>query len=133
MMEIRLLLEPAGAAFAATNASSAELASALEAHNRATAAINLPEFEYWDSELHHRIVSCSRNELLREMHNVLRVLRNQSAWYGMKQRSYSPERRDRYCTEHAAIVEALHRRDPEGARGAMRVHLNSVAANLLGL
>lgn len=132
MMEIRLMLEPAAAAFAATHASSAELARVLDAHGQATAVAGLPEFERWDSELHHRIFSCSRNELLREMHNVLRVLRNQPAWFEMKQRSFSPERRERYCAEHQAVVEALMRRDPDGARAAMQSHLKTVEANMLG-
>jgi DNA-binding FadR family transcriptional regulator len=132
MMEIRLLLEPAAAAFAATHASSAELARVQDAHREAVAVTELPEFERWDSELHHRIFSCSRNELLREMHNVLRVLRNQPAWFEMKQRSFSPERRERYCVEHQAVVDALMRRDSEAARAAMQSHLKTVEANMLG-
>jgi DNA-binding FadR family transcriptional regulator len=132
MMEIRLLLEPPAAAFAATNASSAELDRVVEAHERASAATDMPEFERCDAELHHRVFACSRNELLREMHNVLRVLRNQTAWFEMKRRSYSEARRQHYCGEHQALVDALRRRDPEGARNAMRVHLLSVEANLLG-
>ena len=131
MMEIRRLLEPAAAAFAATNASTAELGRVAEAHQLATAAIEMPEFERWDSELHHRIFACSRNELLREMHNVLRVLRNQNAWFEMKKRSFTEERRQRYCAEHQALVDALFHRDPEGARNAMLAHLQSVEANLL--
>jgi GntR family transcriptional regulator, hexuronate regulon transcriptional repressor len=132
MMEIRLLLEPAAAAFAATNASSAELARVFDAHREAVAATAMPEFERWDSELHHRIFSCSRNELLREMHNVLRLLRNQPAWFEMKQRSFSEPRRTHYCAEHQVLVDALVRRDPDGARGAMQMHLKTVEANLLG-
>ena len=131
MMEIRRLLEPAAAAFAATNASSAELGRVAEAHQLATAATEMPEFERWDSELHHRIFACSRNELLREMHNVLRVLRNQNAWFEMKRRSFSEARRRQYCAEHQTLVDALHHRDPEGARNAMLAHLQSVEANLL--
>ena len=33
---------------------------------------------------------------------------------------------ERSATEHAAIVEALVKRDPEGAAGAMRAHLTSI-------
>ena len=77
MMEIRQLLEPAAAAFAATNASATELGKVAEAHRHAVAATVLPDFEHWDAELHHRVFACSRNELLREIHNVLRILRNQ--------------------------------------------------------
>jgi DNA-binding FadR family transcriptional regulator len=132
MMEIRLLLEPAAAAFAATNASSVELSRVVEAHHQAVEAREMPEFERWDSELHHRIFACSRNELLREIHNVLRVLRNQPAWFEMKMRSLSEDRRKRYCEEHQAVVNALLRRDPDGARTTMQSHLKTVEANILG-
>lgn len=132
MMEIRQLLEPNAAAFAATNASASELEQVVEAHHQAVASRELPEFERWDSEFHHRVFACCRNELLREMHNVLRVLRNQTLWFDMKKRAFSEERRLRYCDEHQAIVDALFRRDPVGAREAMLAHLRTVESNLLG-
>lgn len=132
MMEIRQLLEPTAAAFAATNASAGELARVAEAHRRALGATEMPDFEHWDAELHHRVFACSRNELLREMHNVLRLLRNQTPWFEMKKRSFSEDRRRRYCSEHQAFVDALFRRDPDAARSAMYVHLRTVEANMLG-
>ena len=132
MMELRLLLEPAAAAFAATNASKAELAIVEEAHRAALAATEMPEFERWDTEFHHRIFACSRNELLREMHNILRVLRNQAPWFEMKKRSFSDQRRQKYCGEHEAIMASLLRRDPDEARAAMFAHLKTVEANILG-
>ncbi|WP_137388748.1 FadR/GntR family transcriptional regulator [Rhodoligotrophos defluvii] len=132
MMEVRLLLEPAAAASAATTASAAEINAVREAHDAACNATDMPEFEHWDAEFHHRIFGCCRNELLREIHNVLRMLRNQAPWFDMKQRSFSEERRQRYCTEHAAILEAILRRDPSAARSAMQAHLVNVEQNLLG-
>jgi DNA-binding GntR family transcriptional regulator len=48
----------------------------------------------------------------------------------MKRRAFSEERRRRYCDEHRALVNALVRRDPEGARTAMLAHLRSVESNL---
>ena len=131
LMEIRQLLEPEAAAFAATNASAAELGRVMEAHRMAEATTAMPEFEQWDAELHHRVFACSRNELLREMHNILRVLRNQSPWFEMKKRSFSEERRLTYCREHEVVVEALSRRDPDGARKAMQEHLRTVETNML--
>jgi DNA-binding FadR family transcriptional regulator len=132
MMEIRLLIEPTAAAVAATGASAAELERVEEAHRAAIEASEMPEFERWDAELHHRIFACSRNELLKDLHNLLHVLRNQSPWFEMKKRSFTEERRQLYCREHDAIVAALRARDPEAARRAMLAHLRTVEANLLG-
>ena len=132
MMEIRQLLEPAAAAFAATNASVSELNAVQEACNNADAATDMPDFEHWDAEFHHRLFICARNEFLREIHNIMRILRNQPLWLAMKKRSFSEERRQTYCVEHQAILDALLRRDPEQARRAMLVHLQTVERNLLG-
>ena len=132
MMEIRELLEPAAAAFAATNASAGEIEAVREAHLAACDAIDMPGFEHWDAEFHHRIFACSRNDFLREIHNLMRVLRNQAPWFEMKKRSFSEERRQIYCQEHEAILVALSKRDSDSAREAMLQHLKSVGRNLLG-
>jgi DNA-binding FadR family transcriptional regulator len=132
MMEIRQLLEPAAAAFAATNASLSELNAVKEAHEAACVANEMPRFEQWDAEFHQRIFACSRNEFLKEIHNVMRILRNQAPWFEMKQRSFSEERRLTYCSQHQAILKALFARDPKGCREAMLAHLRTVESNLLG-
>jgi len=132
MMELRLLLEPLAASNAAIHASSAQLAAIEEAHGEAINATDIVTFERWDAELHHRIFACSRNELLRGIYDLLHVLRNQSPWFDMKKRSFSEERRQTYCQQHGAIVEAMLRRDPEAAHAAMVAHLRRVEANMLG-
>lgn len=132
MMEIRLLLEPSAAQFAATNASISELNLVRDAHQSAIESADMPTFEHWDAEFHNRIFACSRNDFLKEIHNVMRILRNQSPWFEMKKRTFSEERRLKYCDEHAAILEALMQRNPEGARSAMLAHLQTVQKNLLG-
>lgn len=132
MMEFRLLLEPAAAELAAINASAAELAAIRDAHAAAKAAAAMPDFEHWDTELHRRIFAAARNGLLHEMHELLRILRTQAPWFEMKQRSFSEARRQAYCAQHEAIVDAIERRLPADASAAMRAHLRSVRENLLG-
>jgi DNA-binding FadR family transcriptional regulator len=132
MMEVRLLLEPVASAYAAINASATQLAGIEEAHREATAAAEMVDFEHWDAELHHRIFACSRNDLLRGIYQLLYVLRNQSPWFDMKKRSFSEERRLRYCDQHDGIVAAILRRDPEAARAETLAHLRTVEANILG-
>lgn len=125
-MEIRLLVEPAAAASAATNASATQLVRIENAHHNATSASALTDFERWDTEFHQLICDCSRNDLLHEIHNVLTVLRNQSQWFEMKRRSFSEELRRTYCTEHGRILEAITQRLPAEARVAMHAHLTTV-------
>lgn len=132
MMELRLLLEPLAASNAAIHASSTQLAAIEKAHIEATNATDIMSFERWDSALHHHIFSCSRNELLRAMYDLLHVLRDQSPWFDMKKRSFSEARRQTYCRQHGAIVEAMLRRDPDASRAATVTHLKTVEANMLG-
>jgi DNA-binding FadR family transcriptional regulator len=132
MMELRLLLEPSAAAFAATNASAAEIELVRAAHDRACVADDVATFEHWDAELHHRIFTCSRNALLKDLDDLLRTLRNRSPWLELKRRSFSQDRRLRYCDEHAAVVDAVLRRSPDEARAAMQAHLETVRANVIG-
>jgi len=132
MMEIRQLLEPTAASFAATNASATELNAVREAHKIACESQDMPTFEHWDAEFHHRIFACSRNDFLKEIHNLMRILRNQAPWFEMKKRSFSEERRGIYCSEHQTVLDALLRRDPESASQAMLAHLRTVERNLLG-
>jgi DNA-binding FadR family transcriptional regulator len=130
IMEIRQLLEPAAASFAATSASVGELNAIQEAHDGACEALDMPSFERWDAAFHQRIFFCTRNNFLREIHNLVQVLRNQTPWFEMKKRSFSEARRKIYCAEHQIVMNALLRRDPLAAKEAMFTHLRTVANNL---
>jgi DNA-binding FadR family transcriptional regulator len=132
LMEIRRLIEPAASSYAATNASISELEAVRESHLLAVEAKDMPTFEKYDAEFHHRIFECCRNDFLKEIHNLIRTIRNQSLWVDMKKRSFSEERRLIYCNEHQAILDCLLKRNPEGAKNATLKHLNSVQFNLLG-
>lgn len=132
IMDVRLMLEPPATARAATNASIAELARIRIAHEKACDSTELAAFEHWDAELHEKIFDATRNDFLRELHVLMRSVRNQTEWLTMKARSFSPERRARYCDEHAAIVAALAARDSGAAQAAMAAHLTTVRTNLLG-
>jgi DNA-binding FadR family transcriptional regulator len=130
MMAVRQIFEPRAAALAATNASAGDIHEVALAHATAVEATDMETFEHWDAELHQRIFAASRNELLNHLHEILRLIRNQDLWRDIKRRSFSPQRRQIYCEEHKAVVDALMRRDAEAAANAMRTHLDSVSRNL---
>src|SRR6202789_4595440 len=118
MMAVRQIFEPRVSALAATNASARDLREIEAAHEAAVEAADMATFEHWDAELHQRIFAGSRNELLNHLHEFLRLIRSQDQWLDIKRRSFSSERRRAYCQEHAAIVEALTRRDADVASTA---------------
>lgn len=66
------------------------------------------------------------------MFDVMNTARSLPVRGGLKRRTSTPERMRCHHIEHAAIVDALRDRDPDGAQGAMRGHLQHVSDNLLG-
>jgi len=132
VMNVRLIVEPQAASVAAANASEAALASIREAHEIATATIEMEAFEIWDGEFHKRIFAATRNEFLTNLHDIIYVIRNQSPWINLKKRTFRADRRAIYCKEHEAMVVALESRDSKSAAQAMRDHLETVARNLFG-
>jgi DNA-binding FadR family transcriptional regulator len=130
-MAARQIIEPKAAALAATKGNLADLNAIAAVHQTAVGADAFEPFEQCDAAFHELIFVASRNELLACLHAILKYIRNQEQWRGIKRRSFSPERRAEYCNEHAAIVQALLRRDSEAAEKAMLAHLDSVRRNLL--
>ena len=108
-----------------------DLNAIAAAHEKAVEAEGFEPFEQCDAAFHELIFIASRNELLAALHAMLRLIRSQEQWLGIKRRSFTPGRRADYCDEHAAIVRALLCRDAEAAEKAMLMHLDSVGRNLL--
>lgn len=132
LMAVRGIVEPQAAALAATTASAADLAQIAQAHAAAVAATDTALFEHWDAVLHQRIFAAARNDLLLSLHDILRVVRNRNPWIALKRKTFSENRRLDYCAQHAAILQALERRDADGAAEAMRAHMDAIALNLFG-
>lgn len=132
VMETRLLIEPSAAANAATSASFSELQRVRDAHERALESKDVHTFEEWDAEFHRRIFACCGNGLLKDINDLIGIVRTQPLWFNMKARTFSEESLKRNCDEHGVILENLLTRDPQGARNAMLDHLQSVRYYLLG-
>ena len=132
LMAVRTIVEPQATALAATMASAADLDQIAEAHHRASAETETAAFEHWDAVFHQRIFAAARNELLLSLHDILRVVRNRNPWIELKRKTFSENRRQDYCTQHAEILAALQSRDAEGAATAMRGHMDAIHVNLFG-
>ncbi len=123
--EVRAALEAEAARLAATRADQEELAELSE---YAQAIERLPrkalaEQTRADARFHATLVALSKNrELERLFHQLdakLALARRFSADENQSQRTRA---------EHRAILEALHRRDPEAAARAARAHIERFKA-----
>jgi GntR family transcriptional regulator, transcriptional repressor for pyruvate dehydrogenase complex len=123
LWEVRRVLEPALAEFAAariTDEELAELDAVLEQQRRKVEAgfIALEE----DTAFHNGIAEAARNTvMLRALDTLVDLLRQS------RERSLQQHDRPAYSLAgHRRILAALRRRDPEGARAEMLRHLRDI-------
>lgn len=132
IMEVRLIMEPHAAALAATRASSHELSRLKHALDKSLKAEDIQEFETWDAEIHLGIFEATKNAVLLHYCKEINAIRKQPAWFELKKRSLSPERRHLYNRQHRALVGAILARSPDEAYRLAREHALEVKVNLVG-
>jgi DNA-binding FadR family transcriptional regulator len=134
LLEARRAIEGESCALAATRIDDAQLAqlSDLIAEMRVdNQRDEILMSEDADRRFHELIASSTQNSGIIEAVKMLwdsrvRSPQNMSMSAKVRERGYKPP-----IEEHAAIVRALKRRDPEAARAAMREHLSRVIEDLL--
>lgn len=132
VMRARVLFEPMMAREAALNATSANIAEMNLCLLRGREASSWRRVEHWDNRFHRAIAESARNPLLLVMFDTLNTVRRAVAWGRLRSDPNGPQPDRRDFDEHDNIVSAISDRNPSGADNAMRVHLESVAARLLG-
>lgn len=132
MMRARLSLEPAIAREAAVNASDEAVRKVRAARDRAAAAPDWDTYEAEDDAFHRTIAKATGNILLVDLFDQLNQVRRTVAWNLVIRRTPRPPADHASFSEHDRITEAIAARDPAEAHAAMRDHLNSVAARLIG-
>jgi len=83
-----------------------------------------------DALFHLRIAEASGNSALVHLVHQLWSFRYSAMFRKLDEHFDSPERHQDAIAEHRKLVEAIERRDVEGARAAMTAHLDSVRAAL---
>ena len=131
----RAAVEGMAAYFAVLNATEADLAALDGIHGRLVAAFERGDTRACldiNTEFHDRIIDTARNPWLTKMHDMLRVHALLMRYYNLHQHT----RRDLTVPQHAAILEAMHAKDPDRARLAMEEHIianrDAAVANLPG-
>ena len=131
VMEVRLVIEPHAAFFAALRATDDDLVHLQHCLSKLEGAPNHANYARWDSTLHRALAEASHNALLLTLFDAVNAVRNQPGWTSVWQRIVTPNV-ETYRRQHADILTAVFARAPEQAREAMRVHLTSVHDSLIG-
>ena len=121
--EVRNILEPHIAALAATRTEQQHLRSLWEAFQSMDRNLDNPDgYIEADLDFHLALAEAAGNPLILSLlDSIVSLLREERI--RLFQIKGAPERSQRH---HKRILEAIERRDPEGAREAMRAHLQEV-------
>ncbi len=127
LIEIRQLLEPSAAAWAAERATPGERRALAEVVSRMQAVqpddpTLVETLERLDTELHHRIAVATHNPLLVRVMRSLMDLLSESRKRSLR----IPGQGLKSVRYHQAIARAINRTDPQAAARAMREHLEDV-------
>lgn len=124
--QFRLLIESYAARLVATNVTDeqiAQLTQIVEDYKATTLQLDLVASSQKDFELHHMIMQLSQNRIFEDLHSNYRniFLASQRLPMARHSRLWEP------AVEHERLVEAIARRDPEGAEYYMRLHITRAA------
>jgi len=131
LIQARLVLEPEFAAFAATNASPAHIEELHATTARSRSVKSWREYEATDNDFHRLIVEASQNGLLLGLMDIMQAVSRTVTWSRVRADETGPPVDHHSFSEHEAIVDAIARRDAQGAREAMEHHLHNVGRRLL--
>ena len=124
--EVRFLLEVEIARLAATHMGDAGLRQLLEAQSRLAApGVTVDAAVEADTDFHRVLAEQCGNLVLKLMLDSIVGLCRESRTLTLSRVGF-----DRAYTSHQRIVEAIARRDPDGAADAMRQHIEFAMADL---
>lgn len=130
LMELRVALDVLGARLTAERATAEDIDRIVQSIESTTAAHKRKgPSPPWSSDVHLLILEASGNRRLRErgaeLHAQLHLARFRSG--------SGPDRANQAHDEHIAVVEAIRRRDPDGAARAMEQHLSHALDHIIDL
>lgn len=129
LFELRAVFEPEMAALACRRASPEELADILAQGERVAAAIRAGEDRTQaDRAFHAAIVRATHNEFMSRLLPII----SQAVETAIVSGDHGDRLAEHTLRDHALLMEFFAKRDPEGARHAMAIHMRH-AVDEMGL
>lgn len=129
IIEVRILNECQAARWAADKVTKADLAALqanLDAMRAASEARDIDRLIHLDREFHRLISAAAGNPVLAEFLGNLHDRAVRFWFVSMR----APDHNARVCNQHATLIDAFRRHDPDAAEAAMRAHIVDFQHNL---
>ena len=127
--EVRLMIDPKAAAYAAQKADSQDIAGLEQVCSDFLAnskSRNIAGLVKCDEEFHRLLAKATKNRTL----YLLMKAMTESLFEGWISTLHIPGRKEKTVDEHKAVLEAVKDGDPEMAEKAMTVHLNNALRDI---
>ncbi|WP_235856077.1 FadR/GntR family transcriptional regulator [Mesobaculum littorinae] len=126
VMEVRLEIEPALAAHAASRARADDLARLEQMMLATLDQCERAAYETADDIFHYNIAVAAKNPLFLEIFGSIRTVRKLATWSDARRETHTPEVMARFGGQHRALFEAIAARDSAEAARLMELHLLDV-------
>ena len=133
LIEVRMAIEPQIARLAVLHASNRDLERLTAALAALTQCHDDPErYSEADEQFHLALAACTGNPLMIWLYRQINEVRLHAQWSAMRGKVLTAENMRIYDRQHAAVVEAVRRRDADAAAAAMVEQMDKARADLLG-
>lgn len=127
LFDMRKLLEPPLARAAALRATDDDIAALEDILDRQAERVRSGEVAIdEDTAFHYRLAIAAKNQIVLHVVDILMDLLKESRTRWLQ----VPGRGEKSLDGHRRILEAVKRREPEGAAEAMRVHIEEIEMTL---
>jgi DNA-binding FadR family transcriptional regulator len=133
VMEMRLVVEPRLAGFAAIRATPSLIAKMYRCIEKSEPPIDTYTYELWDATLHRTIAEAAQNNLLLSVLNIVNSMRKDPLWGQLKELAVTPDKMKEYTKQHRLCIEAIEARNVKTAERLMTEHLELVRGDLLAV
>lgn len=133
LIDVRIAFEPAIARLAVVNANAQDIERMEETLIRLEKGGADPEtFSTHDESFHMSLAEGARNPLMLWLYRHINEVRGHAQWAARKDKVLTPPKIKQYNQQHRKLFTAISRRDVDEAEKAVREHLETAKADLLG-
>ncbi len=133
LIEVRMAIEPQIARLAVLHASNRDLERLTAALSALSASHANPSgYSEADEQFHLALAACTGNPLMIWLYRQINEVRLHAQWAAMRGKVLTADNMRLYDRQHAAVVEAVRRRDSDAAAAAMVEQMAKARADLQG-